>query len=149
MGAWHPAASEAVRRSMQSNVSKGTSPELALRAAFAELGLPPDGLNVRGLPGTPDFVWFGESWAVAGFVHGCYWHRCPRCTSGRPLPGGPNAELWREKFARNVDRRARDVSALEAMGFKVVEVWECDVKRDPWGASVQFMSAVAEASEGH
>lgn len=135
---WVPASSEGVAKSMRSNVSSGTKPELALRLALADAGIEPDGVNVRGLPGTPDFVWVDPP--VAGFVHGCYWHR-HGCVPRKPV-GGPNAALWARKFEANVARRERDVAALSAAGFTVAEVWECECRADLTEAVAVFVSAL-------
>lgn len=139
---WVPATDPGVARSMRSNVASGTRPELRLRAALAEAGITPDALNLRGIPGTPDFVWQDE--AVAGFVNGCYWHRCELCgMSERPLPGGPNAELWEAKFVRNRARRREYLAALDAIGILAVECWECEAKRDIDACVARFAGALA------
>jgi DNA mismatch endonuclease (patch repair protein) len=64
---------------------------------------------------------------VAVFVHGCYWHRCPTCQL--PYPKA-NADFWRDKFERNLDRDKVAEAALVATGWKVVVVWEHDVRAD-------------------
>ena len=102
---------------------RDTSPELALRRILREAGMGYR-LGGAGLPGRPDVVMKGRR--VALFVHGCFWHGhdCPR---GARQPKS-NAAYWIAKIARN---RARDVSArtaLEADGWRVVTVWECEMK---------------------
>lgn len=102
---------------------RDTSPELALRRILREAGIGYR-LGGAGLPGRPDVVMKGRR--VALFVHGCFWHGhdCPR---GVRQPKS-NAAYWIAKIARN---RARDVSArtaLEADGWRVVTVWECEMK---------------------
>ena len=117
---------ESVRRSMQSNTSVETEPERLLRAAVYAAGLRGYRKNVRRLPGTPDIV-FSRA-ALVVFVHGCYWHRCPRCT--RNVHPQTNAEFWAEKFARNVARDKKNRRELRRMGFRVLVFWECDVRKD-------------------
>jgi len=102
---------------------RDTSPELAVRRILREAGMGYR-LGGAGLPGRPDVVMKGRR--VALFVHGCFWHGhdCPR---GARQPKS-NAAYWIAKIARN---RARDVSArtaLEADGWRVVTVWECEMK---------------------
>jgi DNA mismatch endonuclease (patch repair protein) len=76
--------------------------------------------NVRSLPGTPDFVL--PDHGVAIFVHGCFWHGCPRCFRGTKR----NAAWWREKMRRNRLRDQRKARELRALGFRVVQLWEHD-----------------------
>ena len=58
-------------------------------------------------------------------MHGCFWHRCPRCALGLPKS---NAEYWSDKFERNVERGRRKEGALLDMGWKVHTIWECDTE---------------------
>ena len=102
---------------------RDTSPELAVRRILREAGIGYR-LGGVGLPGRPDVVMKGRR--VALFVHGCFWHGhdCPR---GARQPKA-NAAYWIAKIGRN---RARDVSArtaLETDGWRVVTVWECEMK---------------------
>jgi DNA mismatch endonuclease, patch repair protein len=111
---------------------RGTAPELQVRRLIWSLG----GryrLNRADLPGRPDIVLAGRRIAV--FVHGCFWHGHD-CARGARVPKA-NRDYWTAKIARN---RARDVSArlaLEADGWRVETVWECDLKdRDGLAARV-------------
>jgi len=76
--------------------------------------------NVRSLPGTPDFVL--PDHRVAIFVHGCFWHGCPRCFRGTKR----NSAWWREKLARNRRRDRRKARHLRAIGYQVIQLWEHD-----------------------
>jgi len=62
---------------------------------------------------------------MAIFVHGCYWHHCPRCYPYLPKS---NPELWARKFELNHERDARKRRQLEDAGWRVFEFWECDVR---------------------
>lgn len=98
-----------------------TAPELAVRRILAALGLRYRVHN-RDLPGSPDVANRARAWAV--FVHGCYWHRhegCKRTTTPKR-----NREFWEAKFAANVARDARAMRELDALGYHVVTVWECE-----------------------
>ncbi len=130
---------ESVRRSMQSNTSVETGPERLLSAAVYGASLRGYRKNVRKLPGTPDIVFSRASLVV--FVHGCYWHRCPRCT--RNVHPKTNSEFWAEKFSRNVARDRRNNRELRRMGFQVLTFWECEVKKDV-GRCVQKIRSVLE-----
>jgi DNA mismatch endonuclease (patch repair protein) len=78
-----------------------------------------------GQPGRPDIVF--PAVRVAIFVNGCYWHRCPTC--GLPQPKA-NAEFWREKFDQNVDRDRIVAAVLGDAGWRVVTVWEHELRAD-------------------
>lgn len=77
----------------------------------------------KGIPGRPDYG--NKARKVAVFIDGCWWHACP--THFR-MPR-TNTPFWRRKFARNVERRNEVRDELRRKGFRVVEVWEHDIKR--------------------
>lgn len=120
-----PAASAAVRSSMIGNRSANTRPEVAMRYALTRRGIGHFVLH-PSLPGKPDIVFTDEK--VAVFVHGCYWHRCPYCSPHFP---NRNQDYWTAKFARNRARDKRNAAELKRMGWRVVVVWECKVRKDP------------------
>ena len=102
---------------------RNRSTEWRLRAGFVRAGLTGWRLDPGGLPGNPDFV-FPEG-RVAIFVDGCFWHGCPKC--GREPSS--NVEYWNAKIRRN-RRRDRRVSAqLRRRGWRVVRVWEHQLKK--------------------
>jgi DNA mismatch endonuclease (patch repair protein) len=101
----------------------GTTPERAVRRLIWSLG----GryrLNRKDLPGKPDIVLPGRRLAI--FVHGCFWHGhdCPR---GGRVPKA-NRDYWVAKVARNRARDQAARAALEAAGWRVETVWECELK---------------------
>jgi DNA mismatch endonuclease (patch repair protein) len=108
---------------MRANRARNTSPEKRLRAALRAAGLGGYRLNWRKAPGRPDIAYPGRR--VAVFVHGCFWHRCPRCY---PVLPKTHTDFWARKFELNRERDARKRSNLEAMGWTVLEAWECDVR---------------------
>lgn len=120
------ASSLGALRSMQGNKGKDTKPELLLRGLLREAGYPGYRLHWKKAPGRPDIAYPGRR--VAVFVNGCYWHRCPTCNPQAPKA---NAEFWEAKFVANEARDARQIAALEAAGWTVITVWECELKRDP------------------
>jgi len=100
----------------------GTRAELSVARVLRSLGQHYR-LNVRSLPGSPDFANKRRKWAI--FVHGCFWHQhtgCPRASVPKR-----NREFWRNKFIANRRRDASAITALRRLGFKVVVVWECQV----------------------
>jgi DNA mismatch endonuclease (patch repair protein) len=117
------ASTEAVRRSMQSNRAKGTKPELRLREALDRSGIGAYEMNCRAIAGTPDIAFPDRKIAV--FIHGCFWHRCPRCNL--PVPRRNNA-YWIDKFRRNVARDRMIAGTLRNEGWKVIIIWECEIQ---------------------
>jgi DNA mismatch endonuclease (patch repair protein) len=102
---------------------RDTAPERALRSALHRAGLR-FRLHRRDLPGRPDIVLPSRRLAI--FVHGCFWHRHEGCRfTTTPTT---NAEFWQRKFASNTTRDAANVAALEALGWRVIVAWECEVK---------------------
>jgi DNA mismatch endonuclease (patch repair protein) len=121
-----PPSSAAISNSMRSNRPEATGPEVSLRRALWTVGSRGFRLNTPGLPGRPDIV-FRRS-RVAVFVNGCFWHRCP--IHGRRLPVA-HREYWELKFRLNVRRDKEKRRLLEAMGWRVLVVWECEVREHP------------------
>ncbi|WP_267394205.1 MULTISPECIES: very short patch repair endonuclease [unclassified Sphingomonas] len=109
-------------RNMSRVRSRDTSPELFVRRALHAAGLR-FRLHRRELPGTPDIVLPALRAVVQ--VHGCFWHGHD-CRRGR-APSA-NAAFWSEKLRRNVDRDGRATAALEAAGWSVRTVWQCELK---------------------
>lgn len=114
------ASSKAISTVMKSNRASGTMPELILAKLLRRKLLPNE------LPGRPDIVFARSKLAV--FVHGCFWHRCPVCDLDFPKT---NTQFWRRKFERNEERDKLNRLELESMGWKVLEVWEHEVKQSP------------------
>lgn len=75
-------------------------------------------------------------------LHGCFWHRCPHCNLSLPKS---NVEYWVVKFARNVERDEQSRAALEALGWKVHVVWECQLKKKAIDATMaELLPVLAE-----
>jgi len=104
--------------------AKDTAPELAARQALHARGLR-FRLHRRDLPGRPDIVL--PRYQLAILVHGCFWHGCARCDRGRRRPQ-TNVEFWRSKLESNRQRDTRNLTTLEALGWKTAVLWECDVR---------------------
>jgi DNA mismatch endonuclease (patch repair protein) len=104
---------------------RDTAPELLVRGLVWRLGFR-FRVSTGGIPGRPDLVHRRSRWAI--FVHGCFWHQHPGCK--RATMPKNNHDWWVAKFAANAERDARKIRELEAMGFRVKVVWECETK-DP------------------
>lgn len=81
--------------------------------------------NNRRLPGKPDLIL--PRHRVIVFVHGCFWHQHPGCPAAR-IPK-TRSDWWSEKFRRNVARDTANRKRLEAGGWRVLTIWECELKR--------------------
>lgn len=108
---------------MQNVKTKNTAPEIKLRSLLHKNGFR-FRVNRKDLPGKPDVVL--PKYRAVIFVHGCFWHGhdCPR--GQRPQT---NADFWKQKIDRNVIRDKSDVSLLESLGWRVLIVWECEIKK--------------------
>ena len=105
---------------------KDTTPELTVRKALTRLGARYR-LHRKDLPGKPDIVMPGRRLAV--FVHGCFWHGHD-CARGARVPK-QNRDYWTAKVGRNVARDAKSRAELEAAGWRVETIWECELKDAP------------------
>lgn len=80
--------------------------------------------NVRSLPGKPDIVL--RKYNTVVFVNGCFWHKHD---CGRFVMPSSNTEYWSAKIEANVERDKLNKSQLEALGWKVLVIWECQLKK--------------------
>ncbi len=103
--------------------SKDTKLEMAVRRHLHALGVRYR-LHSSKLPGHPDIVL--PKWHTVIFVNGCFWHRHEGCKSATTPRS--NVEFWEAKFNRNVVRDKIEHAALEAVGWHVIVIWECEVK---------------------
>jgi len=117
----------AERRSWNMSRIRGrdTGPEMRLRSLMHRAGFR-FRLHGKDLPGKPDIVL--PKYRTAIFVHGCFWHRHEGCRNA--TTPSTRTEFWQEKFDGNVERDKRNTAALEAAGWTVITVWECDLKAD-------------------
>ena len=102
---------------------RDTTPELAVRQVLTRLGARYR-LHRADLPGKPDIVLGPRKLAI--FVHGCFWHGHD-CLRGARVPK-QNRDYWLGKVGRNRARDAETRAALEAKGWRVETVWECEMK---------------------
>jgi len=102
--------------------SRDTRPELQLRQALWAVGL--RYRVTSSLPGRPDVVIHRASLAV--FVDGCFWHACP----DHYRAPATNPGYWQEKRARNEARDRRVDQELREKGWRVLRVWEHEVRNE-------------------
>jgi DNA mismatch endonuclease (patch repair protein) len=104
---------------------KDTKPELRVRRFLHAAGLRYR-LHDKRLPGKPDMVFPAK--LVVVFVHGCFWHQHPDPTCKLARLPKSRLDFWQPKLEGNAERDRRNVTALEAAGWRVVTVWECQTK---------------------
>lgn len=106
--------------------SKDTSIELKVRKYLFSLGYRYR-VNYKELPGKPDIVFTKKKIAI--FIHGCYWHG-HNCNSRYAHVSKSNTDYWNTKIQRNQERDKRNIEQLEKDGWKVIVLWECEIKEN-------------------
>lgn len=102
---------------------KDTKPEMIVRKYLFSRSLR-FRVQVRKLPGMPDIVL--SKYKTVIFVNGCFWHGHEGCKYFR-LPKS-NVEFWQTKIERNIARDIRTEAELQALGWRVIRVWECEIR---------------------
>ncbi len=111
-------------RCMAAIKGKDTKPEMIVRRYLFSKGLR-FRVQVRKLPGNPDIVL--PKYKTVIFVNGCFWHGHEGCKYFR-LPKS-NVEFWKEKIERNIARDVHKEEGLKELGWRVIRVWECDIRK--------------------
>ena len=113
-----------IRSKIMSHIrGKDTKPEIKVRKYLYHHGFRYR-KNDRGLPGTPDIVVL--KYKVAIFVNGCFWHHHYNCKYAT-IPK-TRKEYWLPKIQRNIDNDIKHYKQLEDMDYRVIVVWECEVR---------------------
>ena len=105
--------------------SKDTKPEILVRKYLFSKGLR-FRKNDKRYPGAPDIVL--PKYHTIVFVHGCFWHFHPECKYA--IMPSSNVEFWEKKLYGNRDRDKKNQEELHQMGWRVIIVWECQLKKD-------------------
>lgn len=106
--------------------SENTSIELMVRRRLFAMGYRYR-VNYKKLPGKPDIVFTKKKIAI--FIHGCYWHGHD-CGSRYAHKSQSNKAYWGPKIERTKQRDQEHIKELETRGWKVVVLWECQIKND-------------------
>ena len=101
---------------------KNTKPEVKLRKLLFSKGLRGYKTSAKSL-GKPDIVFTKAK--VIIFVDGCFWHKCPECF----IQPKTNASFWTRKINSNVKRDLLVNQKLKKEGWKVIRIWEHDIKK--------------------
>lgn len=105
--------------------SKNTKPEEMVRKYLFSHGFRYR-KNDKRLPGTPDIVL--PKYRVVIFVNGCFWHGHNQCRYF-VIPKS-NTEFWVDKINKNIERDALNTEKLISLGWNVITIWECELKKD-------------------
>jgi DNA mismatch endonuclease, patch repair protein len=103
--------------------SRNTRPEMVVRSLAHRMGYRYR-LHRKDLPGKPDLVFPARHKII--FVHGCFFHM-HACRYGSVTPN-TNKDFWQKKRLSNVERDKRNITALNGLGWKVLTIWECEIK---------------------
>jgi DNA mismatch endonuclease (patch repair protein) len=122
-------------------------PERQVRSILHRLGFR-FRLHAAQLPGRPDVVLRRHRAVVV--VHGCFWHRHLDCRYAYTPKS--NLSFWSKKFSENVERDRRTTAALKTLGWRVITVWECELRsadklRSRLARLLQRTRALGAASE--
>ena len=109
------------KRSYNMSQIKGrdTRPELKLKGLLEKKGF----IFQPKEYGKPDFIHYRKK--IILFIDGCFWHKCPKCFK---LPS-TNIKFWRNKLNKNVLRDKEVTKNYESSGWKVIRIWECELKK--------------------
>ena len=116
-------SSSARSKNMAAIKGKDTKPEIIVRRYLHKSGHR-FRLHRKDLPGKPDIAL--PRFKTVIFVHGCFWHRHEQCRNS-VMPKS-NVSFWRKKLSGNVARDRKNVELLKEQGWKVLIIWECEVK---------------------
>jgi DNA mismatch endonuclease (patch repair protein) len=111
-------------RNMAAIKGKDTKPETSVRKLLHSLGYR-FRLHRKDLPGKPDIVL--PKYKTVVFVHGCFSHQHKGCKYNTQPKS--NKQFWLPKLRKNVERDKKQCAALKKLGYKVLTIWECDVKK--------------------
>lgn len=115
--------SEQRRRTMRAVKEKNTGPEMTVRRMVHGMGYRYR-LHRKDLPGKPDLVFSPRKKVI--FVHGCFWHG-HTCKRGDRTPR-ENRDYWTKKIERNKERDREHLKTLKKDGWRVMTVWDCEIK---------------------
>ncbi|MGO4449082.1 very short patch repair endonuclease [Phyllobacterium sp. TAF24] len=105
--------------------NKDTKPEMVVRRLVHSMGYRYR-LHRKDLPGKPDLVF--ESRKAVILVHGCFWHQHADPSCRNAVIPKTRPDFWRAKLNRNVERDLRNVEDLEKLGYRVLIIWECEIR---------------------
>lgn len=122
--------------------SKNTKPEETVRKYLFAHGFRYR-KNVSDLPGKPDIVL--PKYKTVVFVNGCFWHGHDGCKWF--VPPKSNTDFWEHKFLYNKDRDSKNYKKLTDSGWKVIIVWECEIRHED--SDKRLSALIGEIKQGN
>jgi len=113
-------------KNMSRIVAKDTKAEIVVRQLLRKNGFSGYRLHWKKAPGTPDITFPGRKIAI--FVNGCFWHRHENCKFA--YTPKTRVGFWTKKFADNIERDKKNYTLLAEQGWKVIIIWECELKKE-------------------
>ena len=129
------------RKNMAAIRSKNTKPELLVRKYLFSQGFRYR-INVAKLAGKPDIVL--SKYKTVVFINGCFWHLHNGCKYF--VWPKDNEEYWKKKITGNVERDKRNYDILKAEGWRVLIVWECQLKHSKEETLIALTKQIKEGS---
>lgn len=117
--------------------SKDTRPELLVRKYLFAAGFRYR-LHDKKLPGKPDIVL--PKYKTVVFIHGCFWHGHEGCRYN--IVPKTRSEWWLNKINSNKIKDSRDILSLKDGGWKILTIWECDLKPKVRSATLSILPAM-------
>ena len=139
---YHPRSTETSRVGV-GNRRQDTTPEVLLRKALRAAGIRFRS-NVKALPGCPDLILVQHR--VAVFCDGDFWHGRDWATRKNKLRAGWNAAYWVPKIERNRQRDREVTRTLKRIGWRVIRVWESDVRTNPHRVARRIFTTISKIS---
>ncbi|ATF50018.1 very short patch repair endonuclease [Citrobacter freundii] len=109
-------------KNMRAIATRDTAIEKRLASVLTEQGVT-FRVQDAALPGRPDFV--VDDYQCVIFTHGCFWHHHECYLFKTPAT---RTQFWLAKIGKNVERDARDRERLQALGWRVLIIWECAIR---------------------
>lgn len=134
----NPASRSHVMSSIRSRGNKST--ERRFRACLVQAGLSGWRMHAQDISGKPDFVF--DSIHLIIFVDGCFWHGCPECN----LLHVSSTEYWHKKIGRNRLRDKAINSSLRQAGWRVIRIWEHQLRDEPLRTLDRVIKAIKYAA---
>jgi DNA mismatch endonuclease (patch repair protein) len=118
---------------------KNTKPEIAIRKLLHSKGFR-FRIHDKRLAGKPDLLL--PKYKTVIFIHGCFWHQHPGCSVSH-MPKS-NIEYWASKLGKNIIRDKKNKKELKKAGWKVIVIWECDIKKHPIKTLNKLVSSIID-----
>lgn len=115
--------------------SRNTKPEIMVRKFLHSAGFR-FRLHNKKLPGTPDITL--PKYKTAVLIHGCFWHGHQGCRYF--VMPQTRTEWWQSKISRNTSNDKKNLCELSALGWKVIEIWECTLKKNLREATLEALA---------